>query len=155
MKRSRSRSKERPNFKPSGILARYQNHREGVPLVYTEPSNSAEPQSLWRLHVYRDRDELEPIDLTKSWTLFGRAEDICDQVQGHPSISKQHAVIQFRSQKDAVKPYLIDLNSTNGTTLNGVQIESSRYYELRHTDILRFGKSKREYVLTALDSIME
>jgi smad nuclear-interacting protein 1 len=29
-----------------------------------------------------------------------------------------------------VKPYLLDLESTNGTKLNGEKIDGARYYEL-------------------------
>ena len=74
----------------------------------------------------------------------------------HPSCSKQHAVIQFRQvEVDVgeldpifkVKPYIMDLESTNGTFLNGEQVEAARYYELRERDVIRFGSSTREYVL--------
>lgn len=41
----------------------------------------------------------------------------------------------------------MDLESTNGTVLNGSAIEPARYYELREKDVLRFGQSLREYVL--------
>ena len=40
----------------------------------------------------------------------------------------------------------MDLESTNGTKLNGEPIETSRYYELMDKDIIQFGASKREYV---------
>lgn len=46
-----------------------------------------------------------------------------------------------------VKPYIIDLGSGNGTFLNNKRIEPQRYYELKETDILKFGFSSREYVL--------
>lgn len=39
-------------------------------------------------------------------------------------------------------PYLIDLESEFGTRLNGEPIESAKYYELRHKDMIEFGKSK-------------
>jgi smad nuclear-interacting protein 1 len=74
----------------------------------------------------------------------------------HPSISKQHAVIQFRyiekknefgDKLGKVRPYLIDLDSANGTSLNKDEIPSSRYLELRDKDMIQFGHSTREYVL--------
>lgn len=74
----------------------------------------------------------------------------------HPSLSKQHAVIQFRyiekrneygDKIGKVKPYVIDLESANGTILNDEKIPSSRYLELRDKDMLLFGHSTREYVI--------
>jgi smad nuclear-interacting protein 1 len=81
----------------------------------------------------------------------------------------QHAVIQFREKQitrtlsteeqtarglfqgyineTKVLPYLMDLESTNKTFLNGSEVEGARYYELRDKDILRFGESQREYVI--------
>ena len=44
-----------------------------------------------------------------------------------------------------------DLNSTNGTFINGERIEAQRYYELLERDSLRFGNSSREYVLLHAD----
>jgi smad nuclear-interacting protein 1 len=40
----------------------------------------------------------------------------------------------------------MDLESTNGTFLNGDKIEGARYYEIREKDIVKFGESLREYV---------
>lgn len=47
----------------------------------------------------------------------------------------------------SVRPYIMDLGSTNGTHVNGERIEASRYYELLEQDMIRFGNSTREYVL--------
>ena len=74
----------------------------------------------------------------------------------HPSCSKQHAVIQFRyvEKKDEfgervgnVKPYVLDLESANGTWVNGEVVPERRYVELMSGDVLKFGESTREYVL--------
>ncbi len=74
----------------------------------------------------------------------------------HPSCSKQHAVFQYRlieyKRKDGntgrtIKPYIIDLGSTNGTFVNNQQIEAQRYFELREKDVIKFGFSTREFVL--------
>jgi smad nuclear-interacting protein 1 len=65
----------------------------------------------------------------------------------HPSCSKQHAVIQYRQLRGKdVKPYLLDIESTNGTFLNGTRLEAARYYELKPKDLITFGESTREYV---------
>ena len=45
------------------------------------------------------------------------------------------------------RPFLLDLESANGSTVNGEDIPTSRYYELRTGDTCQFGTSKREYVL--------
>lgn len=49
--------------------------------------------------------------------------------------------------EQVVKPYILDLESTNKTYLNGDAIEPARYHELREKDVLRFGESQKEYVL--------
>jgi smad nuclear-interacting protein 1 len=41
----------------------------------------------------------------------------------------------------------MDLGSTHKTFLNKVEIENSRYYELREKDTITFGGSSREYLL--------
>lgn len=46
-----------------------------------------------------------------------------------------------------VKPYLIDLESVNGTFINKERLEAARYYELLQADVIKFGHSKREYVI--------
>jgi len=44
------------------------------------------------------------------------------------------------------RPYVIDLEATNGTKLNGEKIDASRYYEIRTEDMIQFGESTREYL---------
>ena len=41
-------------------------------------------------------------------------------------------------------PYLMDLNATNGTFLNGERIEPQRYYQLLEKDAVKFGASTRD-----------
>jgi len=75
----------------------------------------------------------------------------------HPSISSQHAALQYRlvSTKSedglksfkAIRPYIIDLESSNGTFLNNNKIEPKKYVELREKDVVKFGFSSREYVV--------
>ena len=46
-----------------------------------------------------------------------------------------------------VKPYIIDLESANGTYVNNRRITPRSYVELLEKDVVKFGYSSREYVL--------
>jgi smad nuclear-interacting protein 1 len=50
-----------------------------------------------------------------------------------------------------LRPYLLDLASANGTTVNKREVPASRYYELKNGDTIQFGGSEREYVLLCED----
>jgi len=41
----------------------------------------------------------------------------------------------------------MDLESTNKTCLNGKEIESAWYIELFEKDVIKFGGSRKEYIL--------
>lgn len=130
-----------------------------ITLKYHEPSEARKPspRDLWKLFVFKGEDLIDTIDLSlRSCWLIGKDMAVVDLPAEHPSISKQHAVIQFRhiekrnefgDKIGKVKPYVIDLESANGTVLNDERIPDSRYLELRHKDMLQFGKSTREYVV--------
>ena len=45
------------------------------------------------------------------------------------------------------RPFLLDLESTNGTQVNDKEIPVSRYYEIMTGDVIKFGLDKREFVL--------
>ncbi|KAI2506328.1 forkhead associated domain containing protein [Fragilaria crotonensis] len=149
--------KQKPNFGISGALAKDDekgNVYKGVVLKFSEPPEARAPNTLWRLYVFKGEEALETLHISKqSAYLFGRNEDIADVPLRHASCSSQHAVLQYRSlpNKETGKlqccPYLMDLESTNGSFINGVRIDSARYYQLKKGDVLKFGASTREYVL--------
>jgi smad nuclear-interacting protein 1 len=135
-------------------------------LKYHEPSEARKPPASqdWRLFVFKGSAEVEPpipLGVQSCW-LFGREKAVVDVVVEHPSASKQHAVIQFRAvqkrgeedalgvsgtaPKKVVKPYVIDLDSSNGTWLNGERIGARRFVEARSGDVVKIGTSEREYV---------
>ena len=60
----------------------------------------------------------------QSHFLFGRNRTVVHVPVDHPSSSSQHAVIQYRFINGVVKPYLIDIESTNGTWLNNKKLET-------------------------------
>ncbi|KAL4926266.1 putative FHA domain protein SNIP1 [Aspergillus undulatus] len=155
--------KEKPNFSNSGRLAAESNtvtvNNTAIVLKYHEPPEARKPpaRESWRLYVFKGSDLLEMVELNeRSCWLIGRERMVVDFPLDHPSCSKQHAAIQFRfvekrnefgDRVGSVKPYVIDLESANGSFVNGDQIPGGRYIELRDKDMLKFGNSSREYVL--------
>jgi smad nuclear-interacting protein 1 len=153
--------KQQPNYKPTGLLAKEANTVQGTTTVlkYHEPAEARKPpaKEQWRMYVFKDKDLVDTIYLyTRSVWLFGRDEKVTDYFLEHPTVSKQHAAVQFRyrtstnefgDKTSKVKPYLIDLESAHGTKLNGEKIGVSRYVELVDGDVVGFGDSEREYVM--------
>ena len=145
--------KQVANYGLSGKLAAETNTYKGVVLKFSEPPEARLPTIRWRLYVFKGTEPLEPLRIYKqSFFLCGRDRQVADIPTDHPSCSKQHAVIQFRqiqTENDLgqpvlnVKPYVMDLDSTNGTFLNEKQIEPRRFYELLEKDVLKFGHSSR------------
>nr|KYP76470.1 Uncharacterized protein ZK632.2 [Cajanus cajan] len=82
--------------------------------------------------------------------MFGRL-DLCDFVLEHPTISRFHAVIQFKRRGDA---YLYDLGSTHGTFLNKNQVEKNTYVDLHVGDVIRFGRSSRLFIFQGPSDLM-
>jgi len=150
--------KEKPDYKVSGLLDKGKNTIRGVEVKYVECPDAALPKLKWRLYPFKGEKALETITLcSKSHYLIGKERKIVEIHITHPSISRQHCVIQFRNvdvkdpESSTVmkmnKPYIMDLGSTNGTQLNGSKIDSLRYIELLEKDVIKFGNSSREYVL--------
>ncbi|KAI9267438.1 SMAD/FHA domain-containing protein [Sporodiniella umbellata] len=151
-----------PNFGLSGALAKETNTVKGVELKYNEPPEATKPELKWRLYVFKGKDQIDLLHIHRqSAYLIGRDRAVTDIPIDHPSCSKQHAVIQYRlvDEKNdtgkvnrVVKPFIIDLEATNGTFLNGEKIPSTRYVELKSSDVLKFGSSTRDYVLLHTES---
>nr|XP_043606384.1 FHA domain-containing protein DDL [Erigeron canadensis] len=153
-----TKQKEKPSFELSGKLAAETNRVKGVTLLFTEPPEARKPDIRWRLYVFKGGEMLnEPLYVHRQTCyLFGRERRVADIPTDHPSCSKQHAVLQYRQvefeQPDGmlakeVRPYIMDLGSTNGTFINDNRIEPERYHELMEKDTLKFGNSSREYVM--------
>jgi len=151
--------KLKPDFATSGALEEERNTVNGINLNYTEPPDARNPDAKWRLYVFKGEKQLDPLAIHRqSAYVVGRERKVAHLPIDHPSCSKQHSVIQFRIKRitpatadeeavTAIRPYIIDLNSTNGTILNGKKIDPAKYYELLEEDVVKFGHSTREYVL--------
>lgn len=147
----------KPDFGLSGKLAEDTNVFNGVVIKYNEPVEARKPKRRWRLYPFKGDTSLPFIPLHRqSAYLLGRSRMIADIPIDHPSCSKQHAVLQFRlvdfTREDGttgrrIRPYVIDLESANGTFVNNKRIDARRYVELLERDVLKFGFSTREYVV--------
>ncbi|KAI6030938.1 SMAD/FHA domain-containing protein, partial [Pisolithus orientalis] len=146
----------------SGLLAAATNTvkvSDGTSTVlkYNEPPEARKPTLGWRLYVFKGKDRPDLLHINRqSAYLIGRDRTVADILIEHPSCSKQHAVIQHRQvqvkdefgvPKAMIKPFVIDLESTNHTHVNDETIPTTRFYELRAGDVIKFGLSDREYVL--------
>ena len=155
--------KQKPNYNTSGKLAAETNTVAGTDIIlkYNEPPEGRNPSAShpWRMYEFKGENP-EPLSTTELHTrscwLFGRERAVVDFAIEHPSCSKQHAVIQFRyvekknefgDRLGGVKPYVIDLESANGTRLNGERIPDKRFWEIKSGDMIGFGESTREYVI--------
>lgn len=125
-------------------------------IKYSEPPEARKPKRRWRLYPFKGEKLLPVLHIHRqSGYLMGRDRKIADIAIDHPSCSKQHAALQFRlvpvqtetGTTKQIRPYIMDLDSANGTFLNNKKIEPRRYYELFEKDVLKFGYSSREYVL--------
>ncbi|KAI8911934.1 SMAD/FHA domain-containing protein [Powellomyces hirtus] len=155
--------REEPNFKVSGALAADQNTFKGVVLKYSEPAEARRPKERYRLYVFKGKEQIDMLHIHRqSAFLIGRERRVADIPVDHPSCSSQHAAIQYRQIVETdplgqatrtVKPYLIDLDSSNGTYINGSQVPPSRYVELKVGDSIKFGYSSRDYVLMCEDMV--
>ncbi|XP_045449565.1 probable serine/threonine-protein kinase DDB_G0280133 [Melitaea cinxia] len=149
--------KEKPNFGLSGKLTADANTVNGVVIKYTEPDDAKQPKRRWRFYPFKGDKALPILYIHRqSCFLIGRDKKVVDIALEHPSISKQHAALQYRaapfaradgSQGRRVRPYIIDLESANGTFVNNKKVEPRRYVELLERDVVKFGFSQREYVL--------
>ena len=128
--------------------------KEKVPeLHYKVPWWSAMPPQAdnFHLEILKNGCIISTVDLKdKPFYVFGRLP-LCDVVLEHPSISRYHALIQYRGETDGDQSlsgfYLYDLGSTHGTLVNKAKIKSKTYYGLKVGYVIKFGGSSRLFVL--------
>ena len=138
-----------------------------VPLAYEEPSWGGAPDSDsgYFLEVLKGGSIVQTIKLVgKSYFCIGRLPQ-CDLYMEHPSLSRNHAIIQFKATSSPEKPsgfYLFDLDSTHGSWHNKNKCFPRTYYRwiqlktsgktcfwkrLRVGHMMKFGGSTRLVIL--------
>lgn len=65
--------------------------------AFEPPSWSAAPSESFKLEVLKDGKIIEEVKLEeKEYFILGRQPDVVDILMEHPSISRRHAVLNFR-----------------------------------------------------------
>ena len=124
-----------------------------------DPSTTTTPE--WKLLQVKEGVVVATHTLShQACTVLGRAADQVDIVLQHESCSRQHARIAFDGQTGT--PWLLDLHSTHGTTVNRRPLPAAaRHAEIYTTDdktgsrgvilypfdVLQFGASTRKFCL--------
>ncbi len=86
----------------------------------------------------REPGELATIYLEKDITVIGKLETAADAVINIPTVSRIHAKI--RKREGAY--YLADLNSRNGTSVNGQLLKTGEDYLLEDEDEVDFAQAR-------------
>lgn len=125
--------------------------KDKVPVLqYKEPSWSGLCDQAYSLEILKNGVIVTNTELvSKPFYSFGRLAN-SDFVLEHPSISRHHVVLQYRSEVGDGEEsgwYLYDLNSTHGTFLNKQQLPPKKYCRIRAGHVFKLGVSTRMFVL--------
>ena len=116
-------------------------------LSYTEPEWSCynESSSSYSIDVIKQGTNVSQYILKeKSYFVIGRLSG-CDILLEHPSISRHHAILQYKKNEGW---FLYDLGSTHGSFVNKKRLPSRKYIKLYVGYVMKFGGSTRLLILT-------
>ncbi|QDZ20174.1 kanadaptin [Chloropicon primus] len=118
---------------------------------YVEPEWSGKPDGIqYSLELIKGGTSFGSKRIAdKSFYTLGRMPD-CDIVLDHPSSSRLHAIIQYRSDGAS---FVYDNGSTHCTRLNKNVLKPKVHAPLRVGDVLRFGESTRLYLFQGPDDL--
>lgn len=152
-------AKDKPEAKPRVLPPKGPPAGKFSPIPYTEPSwGGKAPDTPYALEILKNGTIVDTVPLTQSsYFVVGRLP-VCDVSLEHPSISRYHAVIQYRghagegeSAGEETGFYIHDLGSTHGTVVNKNKIPPKTYIRLRVGHVLKFGGSTRLFILQVSD----
>lgn len=95
------------------------------------------------LHIEKQSPRLvavnggQTIVIYKPEFIVGRNRETCDYAIEHKSVGRAHASIKCENEKY----YLVDLDSRNGTYINGTRLISNKHYELTENDVVVFANT--------------
>lgn len=102
--------------------------------VVLSMNNTNGPPSL----VSREPGELATIYIEKELVVIGKRQTASDAVIDLPTVSRVHAKIKKKEEGY----YLTDLNSRNGTTVNGRLLKAEEEYCLQNEDEVAFAQAR-------------
>lgn len=102
--------------------------------VVLSMNNTNGPPSL----VSREPGELATIYIEKELVVIGKLQTASDAVIDLPTVSRVHAKIKKKEEGY----YLTDLNSRNGTTVNGRLLKAEEEYCLQNEDEVAFAQAR-------------
>ncbi|KAJ0182875.1 hypothetical protein K1T71_000851 [Dendrolimus kikuchii] len=128
-----------------------------TPIPYKEPkwSGLCPDGSNYSLEVLKSGMIVDTVDLcNRPYYVFGRLAN-CDIIMAHPTISRHHAVLQYKAFAEEGEPspgwYLQDLGSTHGTQLNRERLKPCLYVRVRVGHQIKLGASTRTYIMGGPD----
>lgn len=151
--------KAKPEAKPRVLPSKGPPAGKFPPIPYTEPPwGGKAPNTPYALEILKNGTIVDTVPLTQSsYFVVGRLP-VCDVSLEHPSISRYHAVIQYRGHAGEGQSvgedagfYIHDLGSTHGTVVNKNKIPPKTYIRLRVGHVLKFGGSTRLFILQVTD----
>jgi pSer/pThr/pTyr-binding forkhead associated (FHA) protein len=123
--------------------------------VYERPEWSGAPSREdfpYTIEVLKTGTIIDTVDVAgREAFIIGRLAEICDYTLEHPSISRQHAVIQFKADGAA---YIFDA-STHGTRINKRQLKPRVYAKLGVGDVIQLGQSSRLLIFQGPEELMQ
>nr|CAD7196057.1 unnamed protein product [Timema douglasi] len=154
-----SENSKSSEYEKTNILSPSEHLKEKhLPLPYKEPKWSGLPTIPYSIEILKSGKIIDNINLDlKPFYVFGRLLT-CDIHLAHPTISRYHAILQYRKEatpEDAPGFYIYDLGSTHGTFLNKYRIKPNIYVRLQVGHVLKLGGSTRLLILQGPEDDME
>lgn len=120
-------------------------------IPYSEPSWGGIPHVKFFVEELKSGQIVNTIDLSaRSFYCVGRERNTHLNLL-HPTVSRYHAILQYKSTFDEKDPsrgfYVYDLGSTHGTFLNRSKIKPKMYVRMHVGHMLSFGSSTRFFIL--------
>ncbi|KAG2447282.1 hypothetical protein HYH02_007612 [Chlamydomonas schloesseri] len=114
-------------------------------MLFNPPDWASQPCRVASLEVYsgNQRIVVHPIDIEPYYTLGRQAESVSIEL-AHHSCSRVHAALVHHNDG---RIFLIDLQSTQGTTVDGRRVPPNKPVVLKDNTRIRFGELEYEFVL--------